>query len=328
MCSALWFGALKLHYVLFRFGLQQDCSEPRDGGIRKEPESMQSSLPHPPKVFQCDPPSRPPKVETKAPPRPPKPVRKASDQSTPSSVHMDIYRTMDAEDLEGEPSRSIVARPRKSSPPNNHTSKKHKQKIKFRVLEGSSLGDYERSANYQRCSRVIVADSMSSVVGKSAGDDTSRLSAKEQFDPMLPHRIPCPGEVLMGHVMGTPSEEGQYNRTDKYRGDYERCKTYILPPQHSTAFSCGETGEGAVGTESQGISHRETRKGAVGTESQGISHREMGDSVVGTENELNKYSGNYERNAIYMEQLLHLVSGPGELTGPRETSLQAGARSP
>ena len=170
----------------------------------------------------------------------------------------------------------------------NGNSKRHKQKIKFQVLDEAKLGDYERSPSYQCSSMVTFA---TPTVSKYSGDyERDPEYMRRLFDPSVPHRIPCPGEVLEGRGMLALSEEGHEEegcglpeegrgRTDKYRGEYERSETYVLPPEG------------------------------------GGSSRYL----------LGKYRGDYERNPVYMENLL--AAGKGVVPPSHEyTTLAATTR--
>lgn len=200
------------------------------------------------------------------------------------------------------------------------------EKIKFKVLDGSNVGDYECSPTYQSSSKVVVVTSAAAGVrGKYCGDYErdpnymSRLAANKQtftFDPSLPHRIPRPDEVLEhGRVPPVPLEgcgrTQEQSRMDKYRGKYERCETYVFPPQHSQDGCPGQTEQRHGGLEEENIG-----PGADQEISRMESSVPLNGHFHGSSSALldSKYKGNYERSPVYMENLLQSVcteSGTG-----------------
>lgn len=235
------------------------------------------------------------------PPRPPKPSPTRQTHNDPSfqPAHIpvstqqvkpthdrpfiDIYRTMDGDEVEAglmigppptypdsEPPRwrntaegNVFLGMGDSSTSSSSSTVKREQrgKVQIEVLAPHYAGDYERSPNYQ-CSTVKVAlDSKYSGDYERNPTYMSQLAAQQaQFLPVsqLPKRIPRPDEIA-------DMESGP--RTDKYRGEYERCDTYVYPP-------CSSSNRGEGQAEGRGA---------------------IMDS---------KYRGNYERNPIYMENLL------------------------
>lgn len=198
---------------------------------------------------------------------------------------MDIYRTLEEGESQEPVSCSADAAP----------ARRHRGKIKFKVLDGSSVGNYERSPTYQCSSHVVLTDStptshdapksVPSARGKYSGDyerDPSYAATKQifTFDPLVPHRIPCPQEVLSGCEVASA---GADVRTDKYRGDYERCANYVLPPN----FAGGEESGTVCGDLTVGV-------------------LESGEPVLMD----SKYCGIYERDPVYMHKLLQ-SSGAG-----------------
>ena len=279
--------------------------------------------------------------------------------------------------------------------PDSQGSKRHRQRIKFKVLDGPPLGNYERSPGYQ-CSSTVVfktssealdsrgpldrgpLDSMESrhpvsrpqldkmdihhpvdrVDSKYRGNyernpnyqlprgplrrsntdtaaiapaqyhdnwrsntDTAAMPSKYRgdyerdpnymrwqqankdaftFDPSIPHSIPHPAEVLderEGGGCGSGRSQGcNSGRTDKYRGDYDRCETYDFPPVHSVAGG-GSSCNPPMGEKSQ--------------DSHGVGLDK-------------KYSGNYERDPIYMEKLKQI--GPAAPAAGMYTTLEASTR--
>jgi len=240
-------------------------------------------------------------------------------------VAIDIYKTLDKDELREHGVEQAFVR---NSSPND--SKRHKGKIKFKVLDGTSSGNYERSPSYQCSSQVVLADEVSK--DKYCGDYerdpnyVSRLASKQRFvfdpslptnyewdqnyasqsapkmplnfDPSLPHRIPHPAEVLVHHKMPSGSDQVEKSsklhedeRTDKYRGNYERSETYVLPPRKAQQDSLLplEGGRDMRGRENQ------VRIMLSGD----------GNRLVVLDG---KYRGDYERSPVYMEKMLQGVS--------------------
>lgn len=152
----------------------------------------------------------------------PRTPRRTPSDPPPHSSGVDVYGTL-SEDEQG-----TAQLPSLHFEPN---SKKHKQKIKFKVLDGAKLGDYERSPSYQCSSVVTFATQVDSKYSGNYERDPNYM--RRIFDPSVPHRIPHPGEVLEGSTSGILEDEG--GSGGKYRGDYERCETYVLPPKGGVA---------------------------------------------------------------------------------------------
>lgn len=161
------------------------------------------------------------------------------------------------------------------------------------VLTGKYRGDYERDPNYMRW--------------QLAQQDAPTIN------PLFPHCIPHPQEVLEGRLRiqsegcgsGRSQTEdgeecGRELRTDKYRGDYDRCETYTFPPSLQLGCKAGEGGSRSC------------------------------DPSTGITWFRGKYVGNYERDPVYMKKLNHHFF-PGADPGTSEhpyTTLETTTRQP
>lgn len=242
-----------------------------------------------------------------SPPRPPKPSNQNAPHPTKQGV-VDIYKTLESNGVE-----SGEGHTQGSSPV--HNNNRHQGKIRFKVLDSNHVGDYERSPAYQCSSPVVVKtaptlgnrveNEMCAVAGmevelgrdvESVGMEVHVVEGKYrgdyERDPMymrqlaakqlLTYQIPPPNEILRWRddvdsstcTQGFGSSEV---RTDKYRGNYERCETYILPPLKPAVRMNGEMEDG---------------------DASGHASSRCRDVLV------SKYAGNYERDPIYMHNLL------------------------
>ena len=157
------------------------------------------------------------------------------------------------------------------------TKMRREERVKFKILDPCYQGDYERSPSYQ-CAKVP-ADKYSGYYERDPNYMTQFAAKQISFDPSIPHRIPRPQEVLESRHAAT--------RRDKYRGDYERCETYVFPPQ--TSF--------------------------------GIKRHEEGNAEMPLLD--SKYSGNYERDPTYMKHLKSAVPPTHEYTTLEPTTRES-----
>ena len=176
------------------------------GRYTREPLSPESPLPRP--LQSADQP----------PPRPPK------------QNGVDIYRTFEGSGVqrEGEQATSQLA-----------GNKRHQGKIKFKVLDSTHVGDYERSPTYLCSSQVVLEDispDRTAGVGMQLHAPTDKYRGNYERDPnymsqlaarrLLTCQIPPPTEIL-GHS-AAHNGNGDIKNGSKYRGNYERDPVYML----------------------------------------------------------------------------------------------------
>lgn len=239
--------------------------------------------------------TREPQTADSPPPRPPKPSPASSlDQSAPAPHTpdqnvppprpprqgvVDIYQTLESSEVMRE--ECAVT-----------SGKRHQGKVKFKIINSKTGGDYERSPAYQ-CSSPVV---------RVEPDDSSRH-----------------GDAGMQHA----GKQLQHVLAPKYRGDYERDPQYMSQLVSKQLLSChipppqqvlARGGGGATANSAEGIGNRETYASQTDTPltASAAGNSKVSDTSSQGSNRhgciLDKYSGNYERDPVYMLNLLQSVS--------------------
>ncbi len=152
-------------------------------------------------------------------------------------------------------------------------SKRHKQKIKFKVLESHPGGDYERSPGYQ-CSSAVVLSTRSETLGSK-------------------HPLDCRDPPL-----DTMDSKYPLNNVEsKYRGNYERDPDYLFS---GGALIRSTTDSAPVPSKYRGNYERDPDYQC----SSGGPRRSNTDALQ------SKYRGDYERDPSYMRWQLSREEAP------------------